>query len=200
VTKEVAGLPNLNSAYVWDGVDLFRSGLTSISSWETTVVMPKQTQPSTTTTQATFMAMQDVYADTNGRLFIIHSVDGAFYLTVMSGPGTIIYQNTLPIWQLIPSEAFAQPRLYEDAKGRLWLIVFGKNSSTGAGALSLFPINSNFSLGTRVDLGAALSGYPGADGFGYIASPRGGNLLSDSIYGVYPSGSDMIYFKVRLPN
>jgi hypothetical protein len=121
VDKQVAGLPNLIARYAWDGVRAYRSGITNTSTWSIFDVVPKITQPSTTTTVATSMTILDVFADSKARLFVLHietnpNGSSGNYLTVSDAAGNRLYQGLL-------SDQGGDPRIFEDSKNRLWLLI-----------------------------------------------------------------------------
>jgi hypothetical protein len=196
VRKEVAGLPNLNTNYAWDGVRLHRSSVTSTSGWGTVDIMPKRTEPSTTTTSAAFMYFMDVLADSKGRLLTLHRVSdpaggpSGTFLTVNDGAGNRLYQAPL-------SYQSGNPRMFEDGKGRLWVLVQGWGSS-GAD-MRLFRLNDDFTLGTMTNLSSSFSGFP-YEGMGRIAATRGGNVIGNTVSGSYNNGSQVVAWSIRLPD
>jgi hypothetical protein len=109
------------------------------------------------------------------------------YLTVQDPSGSRIYQG-------MPSYSGGNPRIFEDGKGRLWLLSF-----SGGPSVKLFPINADFTLGAGTDLSAGFSGHP-YDGFGHMAVTRGGTAIGNAISGFYPNGSSIVAWRIRLPD
>jgi hypothetical protein len=195
VTKDVAGLPNLTASYVWDGVRSQKSGVSSVSGWSVFDVMPKLTQPSTTLTVAAWMALQDVFADSNKRLFTLHraptAVGGSttMFLTVNDSAGNRLYQG-------IPSYTAGHMRIFEDGKGRLWVLGFTLGSNP---VVRLYKLNADFTFGPYTDLSSKFAGY-GYSGYSHLAVSRGGNVIGNTLSGSYPNGTQTVAFRIRLPD
>lgn len=193
VLKAVAGLPNLTASYVWDGMRAFVSGITNTTAWRQFDVMPRRTPPSNTTTSAAFMYFMDVFADSSHRLITLHRVTdpagpSGLYLTVDDAAGHQLYQG-------IPSYQGGYPRIFEDSKGRLWLLAL----QSGTPHVRLYRVNSDFTLGAYTDLSSAFANRPIGER-ARLAVPRGGNLVDNTITGYYPYGATITAFKIRLPD
>jgi hypothetical protein len=200
VNSAAAGLPNLTTSggagsgsYLWDGI--YQTSFADNNATPTaaeTAIQPVLTTISTSTTSAYFVAIDDALATTQGQLVVstfvadpLHNCSTHYRVT---GPsGNTIYQNIPSIWA-------GNVRLTEDAKGRLWMIdTLG--GSMGSLNTYVYPINTDFSVST-----GSGTNLPIAHDGAFIASPRGGNMLSDSFEGYYVSGTNVVYYKVRLPN
>lgn len=200
VNSAAAGLPNLASSggassgsYLWDGI--YQTSFAHNNAKPTaaeTAIQPVLTTISTSTTSAYFVAINDVLATTQGQLVVSTFVSDPLnncstHYRVTDPSGNIIYQNIPSIWA-------GNVRLTEDAKGRLWMIDTLGGSMRSPNTY-VYPINTDFSVAT-----GSGTNLPIAHDGAFIASPRGGNMLSDSFEGYYVSGTNVVYYKVRLPN
>jgi hypothetical protein len=177
--------PLVEGPYVWDGVYQGRARIDDASSLTFSWTMEHRTQPDET--EAAWMAIQDSYSDRAGRLLTVHYVTdpngpSGMYLTVSNSSGQL-HQG------IVAGIGGGNPRVLEDALGRLWLIEFGETAN-------LFRVNDDFTLGEPTALD-----FPRYEGAARIAAPRGGNVVGDTIIGSYvTSYGEMIAFGVRLPN
>lgn len=177
--------PNVDGSYVWDGLYEERALIADAASHRFATVIPPRNTPSTTGT-AVWMATQDAFCDSKGRMFTLVTVSdprgpSGMYLTVRNSAGQI-HQGLVP--------GGNNPRIVEDGKGRLWLIEFGNPSR-------IFPMdNATFALGPPTTLS-----FPQTyAGFGRIAAPRGGNARGNVIAGAFPSGTNIVAYQIRLPD
>jgi hypothetical protein len=196
VTKTVAGLPNVSGTYVWDGVRAYVSGVTSAASWSTFDIMPKHSQPDPNATVRTYMYEEDAFADGQQRLLTTHFVwdpgqSNKIYLTARDST-SLLYQGVI-------SYGSVHPRVFQDSKGRLWLLSLTEGANP---EVNLYRINADFTLGTPTNLSSAFVGLTIEGGtHPRIAVPRGGNLTTNFILGSFSDGAGgVVAFKIRLPD
>jgi chitodextrinase len=191
------GITTITDNFIWDGIRILRSGMTSASSYTISDVMPTITKEGDTT--ASWMSREDAFVDSRGRLFTIHRVTdpngrvpSGQYLTVKDGNLNTIYQGLL-------SDQNGNATVFEDGKGRMWVYRMQSAPSGGNPLARLHRLNDNFTLGTTWTISTAFAGKPYAGPL-RLAVPRGGNVIGDTLHGMYPYNGTIYAFKIRLPD
>jgi hypothetical protein len=201
MNNRVAGLPNLIANYVWDGLRQYNMKINDPSSMVADYNIPIGTPPSTTTTVANWMGQNDTFIDSRRRMLNFTRINdpknppAQTRFTVTNNMGDYLHRSVPTADGTIGGGGI---RIIEDAKKRLWITEF-VNSPTDGVMAKVYRLNSDFSFGPAYNLSSSFPNLP-FKGHTFIAVPRGGNMLGDSFEGYFVSDTDIVYYKIRLPN
>ncbi|RFP12390.1 hypothetical protein D0T25_24965 [Duganella sp. BJB488] len=230
--KSASNVPLLDPArppYVYDGARTYSGKFGVLPTSPDTFAQFDHIQPIPAPVGATAAPMAkltDAYMDSKNRIFSSHHKEDPLdstvygtYLTVSSPSGQVLYSAK---WAGL--EIYGATRIFEDAKGRLWLLWSNRGSRTSE--IRVYPIiettspTLKFTLGPYFDLSKQLGTYA-LDGTIFIAAPRGGNAPSlyvdaimnactaqyvppnviGSCYNADGSGLQrVVYLRIRLPD
>jgi hypothetical protein len=195
LSLQLKNLKNSTGSYTKDEVRVMRTGMTNTNSYTTSLVMT--TNATVDTTNPAWMQEEDAFVDSKGRLFIIHRVTDPNGVVVSGQYLTVKDANLNTIYQGRMSDQNGNARIFEDAKGRIW--VYRMQSSATNPLARLHLLNSDFTLGTTWTISNLFAGKPFDIGV-RIAAPRGGNVIGNTLYGTYPYQNTLYAFKIRLPD
>lgn len=220
--KTAAGLPNLSFPYAFNGVRFYATGASSTTGWKQANSVNGIAAPTSTTVAPTARQL-DSFIDGANRVWNTYYVNDpqnivprGLYLSVTSSSGAVLYQRKLPV------PVYGYARLFEDAKGRRWLLWMNQGSQSTQTVLYRVNVSGttslSVSLGSAVDLTNALKPYS-LQGAPMLALPRGGQSVGNVVdasfaacEGTYvtgqalkcsPSGTGqqrIVHFRIRLPD
>ena len=186
--KSVSDVPALDPSkfpYVYNGANAYVTGLRADQYKAQPAVAPVPVPNGATV--APIAKLMDSFIDSKGRMFSNYhkedprdaSVAGT-YVVVQDAQGKVLFDKKWPS----TLETYANVRMFEDAKNRVWLL--WSNRGSRVTQLRLFPVVESgtaaapvFSLGPWTEVGGPT--YPYAlDGNVYLSTVRGGT--SKSLY------------------
>jgi hypothetical protein len=220
--KDAANLPNLATNYVFNGVRFYTTGVADTLSWQQHDPVAPYYAPSTSTV-APVVRPIDAFIDSQSRVWMSYYVNdplnatpSGLYLAASDKAGNVLYKSQLPL------PTYGYVRVFEDAKGRRW--VLWTNQGSQGTQVYLYPLNVSgtssltVSLGSKTDLSSAFAPYS-IQGSPILSLQRGGqtpgNVLEGEMYacdGTYVSGQTLscspsgtntqrvFHFRVRLPD
>lgn len=221
--KTAAGLGALAPSegnYVMNGVSFYSTPIDTTSTMQLTdIVRPYVV---TSNSQIAPVARQwDAFVDRKSRLLVSYYVNDPLnsaargtYLSVNDTVGRTLFQGRLTA---LPAYGYA--RVFDDAKGRLWLLWTNLGSqSTQVVIYRIQEQGGNFQLSDKTDLSARFAPYA-IQGSPYLAVPRGGQRVGTTLDGVMiacdgqfqnaqladcsPTGANkqrIVHFRLRLPD
>ncbi|MYN47379.1 hypothetical protein GTP23_20250 [Pseudoduganella sp. FT93W] len=185
----VSDVPKLDASkfpYVYNGANSYVTALRADNYKAQTAVSPVPVP--TGATAAPVAKLMDSFIDSSGRMFSSYhkedprdaSVYGT-YVVVQDAQGKVLFDKKWPA----TLETYANVRMFEDAKNRIWLL--WSNRGNRASQLRLFPVIESgtaaapsFTLGAWTEVGGPT--YPYAlDGNIYISTVRGGTSKSQYV-------------------
>jgi hypothetical protein len=222
--KDAAGLPNLNTSYVFNGLRFYATGVGSAASWYQSDPAAPLSEP-VTTVNAPVERPMDNFIDSQRRIWNLYSLSdpsnltpAGIYLSITDSNGSVIYKQKLAL----PTYGYA--RHVEDAKGRHWLLY--TNQGSQATQFQLYPVTVNatatpmtVTLGAMVDLSRSVAPYS-IQAEPLLSVQRGGQTVGNVLegefaacQGTYVSGQSLVcspngttntqrifHFRVRLPD
>jgi hypothetical protein len=220
--KTAAGLPYLTNPYVFNGTRWYTTATNTKASWTQADTRAPIYAASTATVAPTARQI-DSFIDSSNRAWSIqqtidptNAVPSGLYAVIANSAGTVLYSKKLPI----PSYGFA--RVFEDAKGRRWLL--WTNQGSQATQATLYRVTDTggsaptLTLSNAVDLSRAFGAYS-INAAPTLALPRGGQTVGNVVEGSFaacegtyvagqslvcsPSGTGVqrvVHFRIRLPD
>ena len=220
--KTAAGLPNLTFGYVFNGTRWYTAATDNKINWKQSDTRQPIYAPTAATVAPTARQI-DSFIDSSNRVWSIqqttdptNATPAGLYAVISNSAGTVLYSKKLPI----PTYGFA--RIFEDAKGRRWLLWTNQGSQSTQATLYRVTDTGGtaptVTLGNAVDLSRAFGVYS-INASPTLALPRGGQSVGNVVDGSFaacegtyvvgkplvcsPSGTGvqrMVHFRIRLPD
>jgi hypothetical protein len=153
-----------------------------------------QVQPRSTN-DADITYVTDVYMDTQGRTHVLYNdqYDGAHQAIIAQGK--VIKNVKMNI------SAVNKMRMIQDTQGHFYIITMDASGKT----INVYPGTAADTDGTQLEAPTRLniSSFPGCTDYDFCLEPtftvpRGGNPLSNTIYGIYGNYTNVYYFSINL--